>query len=56
MNRVVFDIYIECFTLAGDWEALVYVDQTFIPIAVLLADFLLLGLHILQAVGKPWIL
>lgn len=56
MNRVVFDMYVECFTLAGDWEVLVHVDQTCTLLAVLLVDFLLLRVHILQAIGKPWIL
>ena len=56
MNRVVFDMYVECFTLAGGWEALVRVDQTCTLLAVLLVDSLLLRVHTLQAVGKPWIL
>lgn len=56
MMMVVFDMYVECFTLAGDWEVLVLVDQTCTLLAVLLVDFLLLRVHILQAIGKPWIL
>lgn len=37
-------------------EALVLVDQTCTLLAVLLVDSLLLRVHTLQAVGKPWIL